>query len=303
MAVDYDLNKRLARLLPVLDEYAEWFGQGVRRVSYPESLEEEGLERPNIPQSFYDWSSEAQKNEGPLAAVVNLEAIHQNMVEQAEALMVYTQDETKRPSFSVFNDFVITFEEFVHNIRRLEKDFLIGERGVDSLTGLRSIDLLDRDFRRELDRTSRQGKPFSIALVRINPLSLLKQSGDVSGYDECMKLVADLIGRSIRSFDDAYRMDSDEVLLSFKQSNISGGVRALKRLISDVQKANRFYAIDGHTHALSLSSCVAEPMVGDKLENILQHMRKDIAVRGDDNKIVEYRELSPLQRYAQDAGS
>lgn len=296
MALEYDLNKRLARLLPVLDDYTEWFGQCMRRISHPESFKDS----PNIkrPSSFYIWSAQARQDSFQPRILEHLNGIHDDLIERGEGLLLRTASTGTSAEAKHLDDFVIRFEEFVHAIRRLEKDILMGDRGIDFLTGLRSVALLDRDFKRELDRTARQGKAFSLALVRIPALAVLREAGHDDRANQCLKDVSGLIKKSVRSFDDGYRMTSDEILLSLKQANLSGGVRALERIKRALEHKTITFRINGEDHLVSLSSCIAEPVKGDNLETLLKNLRRDLDdMNGEEGGVLEYIELSPLQRY------
>jgi len=48
----------------------------------------------------------------------------------------------------------------------------------------------------------------------------------------------------------------------------------------------------------SLSCCVAEPLPNDNLDNLLANMRNDLDTTDkNEDAVLEYYELSPLQRY------
>ncbi len=60
MALTYEVDNRLKAIAPVLDEHAEWFGNVMRRIIYPENYPNAGPLA--LPQSFKRWAGEAEKD-------------------------------------------------------------------------------------------------------------------------------------------------------------------------------------------------------------------------------------------------
>ena len=64
MTLEYDQNERFSALVPILDEYTEWFMQLVRRIMYPQSASGEQIFTK--PLSFIDWLEAEGPNLKPL---------------------------------------------------------------------------------------------------------------------------------------------------------------------------------------------------------------------------------------------
>lgn len=299
MTLKYETDKRLQGLIAVVDEYTEWFMQVVRRISYP--LKGKNGKQFSMLDSFILWADEARRGNMEPGLLQRLGNLHEDLRRQADKLI---NDATKTgvpPDYDQYEQLITFFEEFIQHIRRLEKDSLLEDSGMDALTGLRSSVALEKDFGRELDRLARQGKTFSIALIRIDNYQRIKEASSESIVQEYVKLLAELIKKSVRSYDDAYRLDTDEFVLSLKQSDMSGGVRALERLKKELENSHAMYVIDNRTVPLSLSSCIAMPEPGDNVRGLLANLKRDLDVSAKtEGTVLEYFEMSPLQRFVKE---
>ena len=302
MTLVYQENSQWEVLLPVLEDHTEWFHTLVQHFFYPE--DQGNLPLICKPTSFAQWVVHANRQEGVQPEIVEkLSAVHADLFKTVDVLMFSTKESGLKPSYKDFKKFVTVYEEFQSYIRRLEKDLLVEGSGYDSNTGLRSQKMLFVDITRELDRLERQGKSFCVALVKIDNFELIEknaQQGEVSGY---IKLISGLIKLCIRSFDDAYYLEKDEFILCLKQADVSGGISALERLRKELERQNVMLEPDstGQKRPLSVSCCIAEPLGGDDVNDLITNLRKDLKETGhkSSDSVLEYHELSPLQRYVQ----
>lgn len=292
MALEYDVRFRWMELLPVLDEHTAWFHDLLKIIFYQDKAE---LAKP---VSFARWLVHANGDDGiQLEVIEKLTRLHIEMLKMAENLRKHVETAGQKPFAADFQNFMTVYEEFILCIRRLEKDFIHEDTGYDSFTGLRSPKNLHSDFDREMQRMARQGRSFCIALARIDNFSSLKMHYSKNECDAYVKLVSELIKLSIRSFDDAYHMGGDEFVLCLKQANVTGGFSALERLRRELELQEIFLTIGGQDKRLSMSCCIAEPVDGDTIEDLLANLRQDLS--GTEKKsdlVLEYHELSPLQR-------
>lgn len=301
MPLNYDMKDRSESLLPVLDEHAEWFNGVMRCSLYPGHYPAGERYRP--PKSFAEWALHAERDEHIQPELLEkLSKLHQDLLDAASSLVESGEGNGKgKPDHAVFNAFVTIYEEFRNAIRRLEKDIIREDSGYDRFTGLRSKTLMVKDVEREMHRLARQGKKFSFALTRVDAFTDIQRCYKKSEQDACIRLVADLIKLSIRSFDDAYYLGDDEFVLCLKQTDISGGIAALERLRKELERQNIKLDIDGREVPLSLSCCIAEPVEGDDVHELLKNLRADL--RDTDKKadtVLQFFEMSPLQRYVQE---
>lgn len=300
MALDYEVKFRWTKLFPVLDEHTAWFHDFLNLVFYSDfNSAQEPLSRP---VSFLEWLETAKKDEGIQAEVVDqLIRLHSDLFSHADSLLKIVQQTKAKPDNKSFQEFMTIYEEFVLSLRRLESDFMLEDSGYDPFTGLRSPANLFSDIDREMQRLCRQGRSFCLAIARIDNFSAIEKSYSQSEKNAFIKLVSDLVKLSIRTFDDAYHVGKGEFVLSLKQADIKGGFSALERLRRELELQSITLEIENQKRLLSMSCCIAEPVYGDDIQDLLNNLRTGL--NNTDKKtdrVLEYFELSPLQRYIQE---
>ncbi len=304
MTIGYSNNKQLNALLLVLEDHTNWFHAFIACLFYPEELEL--LNSVKKPKSFAQWLVQATNDGGmPPEIIKKLSALHSDLFKISDALLQISNETNQKPTCRDFKKFTTVYEEFLLYIRRIEKDIVIDGIGYDAFTGLRSKKLVYIDINRELQRLERQGKSFCIAMIKIDNFDLIKENSQYSDEsDGYIKLIADLIKLSVRSFDDAYYMGGDEFILCLKQAEVTGGISALERLRKELEKQD-IRMSDNSKKLLSMSCCIAEPVEGDNAEELIKNLRLDLSVSQHEkiDAVLEYHELSPLQRYVQDSNS
>lgn len=296
MSLDYEINEHLIQLSSVLDEYTEWFMRSLRFISYP--LEDFSPTDLAMPKSFLGWAEEADQRGLVFEALEEIHKLHADFAAAFDETIKRVEEHKQPPDIESFDRLLGFFEKFIYQLRRLEADVLGGGKEYDGLTGLRSVVAMEKDLAVEMSRIARQGKPFSIALVRIDNLNRIRSEHGDDVAQDYIKIVCGLIKKSLRSFDDAYRLDGDEFILSLKQADMLGGVDALERLRVSLRDSETEYELDGKKFVLTISSCVAEPLAGDDIEDLLDNLRYNLdKVDDKEGAILEYTETSPLQRY------
>jgi diguanylate cyclase len=204
--------------------------------------------------------------------------------------------------------FAKKFETFFSELRALERDCILEDSGLDYVTGLKSKKFLTRDIERQMHRLSREGQSFCVALVAIDHYSESMESYGVSGEFKYSKTVAKLLKKSIRSFDVGYRTDGGEFVLLLKQTDIGGGIAALKRLREFLEQENLTLSTSDGDQPLRLSSCVTEPVPQENADELIENLRKDLERQknnetgeeeSDDQSgaVLKYHEVSALERY------
>ena len=296
----YDVDQRIDSITVVLDEYTGWFMLVLRCLSYPK--EADLRDKIGLPETYARWVQEAQQAGLAQAVVTKLNSLHSDLVQQATQLIEEALQAQTPPAYKDYHKLMTFYEEFINHIRRVEKDIMLEDNGIDPLTGLRSMKAFKKDYLAEMERLARQGKPFTVALMRIDGLESMKESYSTEQLHGYQRDIADVIKKGIRSFDDGYRMESDEYLLLFKQSDMQGGIKAMERLKRELERENLSYQIDDKTLPVSLSSCIAEPVIGDQFKDLLGNLRQDLDECDKDKGVVlEYFEMSPLERYLRHA--
>ncbi len=303
MTLSYEVDSKLKTLAPVLDEHADWYSRVMRRIFYPEYVREEF----DAPASFTVWVQQAAQD-GFIGKVTldRLVGLHAELHHTAEALMRDVLRSGTKADFKHYDELSNLYDDFIYQLRRLEHDAVMADSGLDTVTGLRSRKAMLVDLQREMERRTRRGKPFCLVLSRIDNYESVRQAVTEERDREIVMTVARLIKKCIRSFDDAYRSGDGEFIMSLKHSDISGGAAAINRLqrFMDDEKIV-VEQPGGRPFELTVSSCVAEPLPGDTLEEMLRNMRNDLHKfkENEGGTMVEYFEQSPLSRYVNEMDS
>ncbi|MCK6418457.1 MAG: GGDEF domain-containing protein, partial [Alphaproteobacteria bacterium] len=145
----------------------------------------------------------------------------------------------------------------------------------------------------------RQGKPFSLALIRINHFDRFMKFLPEREAKEALMRVVDLVKRNLRSYDDAYYLDDGTFAMSLKQTTQVGAAKALARMKNELEDMNSVYSLDGIRTSLTLSSCVAEPVPENDVQDLVRGLMEQIKRTGEGDVVVQYQEVSPLQRFLQ----
>ena len=299
MPLTYDQDSQLNALSPVLDEHAEWFTRVIRHVFYPEKKMENDLLA--IPDSFESWATVISQIEGIQNEELDrVRRVHSDMHESAKDLISNLSEIGEKPAIKKFDTLVTFYEEFVSNIRRMEREAAMTDSGLDPLTGLRTRHVMAKDLEREMERRARRGRPFCLALAKIDHYDEIKNLPQEL-HDKAMQDVSEIIRLTIRSFDDAYRLQDGEFIMCLKQTEMSGGAASLNRLRKLIEERSPSYMIGGQEKRISLSACVSEPQPGDNIETLIENMRGDMTrYGGEEETVLEYFEQSPLQRFVSD---
>ena len=122
------------------------------------------------------------------------------------------------------------YQELMRDLRRLERAFSTASSALDPLTGLRNRQGLMEELTREYVRFMRFGSPFCLAIMDID---FFKKINDTYGHDAgdvVLAAVANHASRTVRAYDDVYRMGGEEFLICLKETNIAGAMSVLERL-------------------------------------------------------------------------
>lgn len=294
MPLEYKSQIGLEAIMPVLDEYVVWYGRLVR--SYFEARPAD--EKP--PGVFMEWLEKA-KAEGNISPNMaeRVSRIHADMWASARE---FTNKFAARdvPPLKEYNELSRHYEEFIQMMRRMELDEAVENSGFDERTGLRSVKLLKDDVSREMERRARRGNPFSLALVKINGFKEEWRDDDETFYS-MVRQVSEQIKEVLRSFDDAYFLGGEYFLLCLKHADMVGSQAAIARLNMSIN-STEIAPPDAPKEQISVSTVVSEPTQGDNLENMLENMKKDLVGIDSKGTVVQYNDISPLQRYIHSMG-
>lgn len=258
-----------------IGDYSAWFAQVVRESFYRDTKMNQ--EKVLFPAPLFELLGIEEEDVSP--AIAQMQRIQDDLHKAAEAIL----EGARLPDVYDFDNFLQAYEGFMGRLQRLEIDSLLFDFGMDRTTGLRSSSVMIADLERELDRRARRGQPFSVVIACLDNWS-------AENYEERIKVASASIRDCMRSFDDAYVSGEGEFVVSLKHADASGGIRFVDRLQESLHKARTDF---------SMSFCVAEPLPGDNIPELVENVRGDLQqtiVRGG-GVTKQYEDLSPLQRF------
>ncbi|WP_448202769.1 diguanylate cyclase [Azospirillum sp. sgz302134] len=238
----------------VLDEHVCWIGQWHRAAFFRGG---EGGMRVSAPASFAAWCVAARKDDlVHQPAVRKLVTLHEQMHRHAKLVLLKAAD-GDAPTESEYEAVMGRFEEFILQIRRVERAFGAAASGLDPLTGLRTRRGMQEALESEMNRFRRAGQAFCIAICDIDKF---KGINDTYGHDigdRVLAATAAAISRGVRSFDEAFRMGGEEFLICLKEANIDEGFRVIDRLRMDLM-ASPVILPDGRSISVTASFGLVE---------------------------------------------
>ena len=101
----------------------------------------------------------------------------------------------------------------------------------DPLTGLANRRALDRDLRRELARSARYGRCFSLVLIDLDGLKAINDCHGHTAGDLVLQRLATALADSLRAGDGAYRIGGDEFALVLPETAADQVDGLLARLV------------------------------------------------------------------------
>ncbi|WP_448189220.1 diguanylate cyclase [Azospirillum sp. sgz301742] len=283
-----------AGLGAVLDEHLRWIGQWHRAAFFHQG---QGADRVSAPATFAAWCVAASKDDlAHQPAVEKLAKLHEQMHRHAK--LVLLKAATGEPPNETDYDSVIgRFDDFVAQLRRVERAFGAAASGLDPLTGLRSRRGMQEALEREMNRFRRTGQPFCLALCDIDKF---KGINDTYGHDigdRVLAATAAVISRGIRSFDEAFRMGGEEFLICLKETSLDEGFRVIDRLRIDLQ-GSPVPLPDGRTVAVTASFGLVEATLETPIDDIVVQSDRALyqAKNAGRNRVIRYGVDMPAAR-------
>lgn len=263
-------------VVEVLEDCQHWFSQVLNSLFYGEG----NLYKMDLPEIYYKWTATfSSARNFQKALIEQIQASEQTLKMSLTAAV-----QNRPPSQSDFQEFLKAYEDFMGRLNGMENDSLLAGHGIDTLTGFKSHVVMMEDIKRELDRRSRRGNPYSVAIIRLDSIT------DVAVAEQRLKTLSTALRACIRTFDDVYRLNETDLLVSLKHSELMGAMRFIERLKQEMKQANADF---------TFTSCVAEPDPSDNIESLFKHLIKDleqVAALGP-GQSVKYEDVSPLQRF------
>lgn len=299
MTLQYILDSRLQDYANLLGDYQGWYRSVLEILCYPETLSDDRFRMPVLPVAYMDWLQVLEGHDYVTNDEFNrMIGLQGQMLKMAEVLVSQVSSSRQKVSADQYKGFSVLYNEFAKLIQSVDRRVRIEAVGVDTLTGLRTQKAMIADIERELEKLERQGIPFTVAMVKIDFYRQLKQNEGEEGARHYQQAVAQTLLEALRSYDDGYRLHNGEFLLCMKQSDLHGGVAALQRLYTLLAEKGISIEVDGKIRALTLSSCIAEPIPEDNVDRLLEYLREDLKnAKEGTGSLLAYAEITPIERY------
>lgn len=289
MSEDHEIHQRLKILAPVFEDTLTWY----TRVLTQGFCDEETA--PKKLQSFLYWLQDAEHDDFFLPS--ELEKL-QNQYELMMDGAVGFLSAEKNDKNTTFQSFTKDYLQFISLLRTIEMSCIISDSGLDSLTGLRSKEAIEKDYEMEMNRVVRDGREFVIAFVAIDHFEQIQAENDPETCKAYIVTMAENIKKIVRGFDDACFLGGGEFVILLKQTDILGSLSASDRLRKLIEENRMMVQRGGKMQALTFSSTTSAPLPGDILQDLLSRMRVYLAdYKDEENITLEYRESSPIERF------
>lgn len=255
----------------------------------------------HAPSALLMWCKrEAERNAIDTKVADHLAKVHEDLCTGARVMLDYCAAGTA-PTLALYDAFENGFESFVTQIRRLQADVSDSVVAVDPVTGLRTVAGMRNDIKREQDRFDRKGTSFSIASVEIDGLGEIQHQYDRRSQDVVYANVAQLIARTVRSFDDAYYLGKGEYLIALKHVEFMDACKVMDRLREEIEKTPVLMP-NGEKLRVTSSFGIAEAMQREPADLSIENAKSARRMAKDEggNRVKEFKERSALENYARD---
>ncbi len=284
MVLEYqniDLFKSLAK---VRDEYTEWFNDLAVFLSYFDEMQNK--KNAPLPDSFLQWCTKFIANNGDRNLINPIQEVFETV---AEKYTIISEDINNgiKPDYGSFNQFKNNYNGFMASINRFYGQTLDTNED-DKKYGARLKSAIDiaPDMEREMERLARSSNPFALAMLRIDGFD------GMLDLPSAINIATNNILRSIRPFDDAYFIEKGYFFISFKHADMVGADAAIARLQQSLMLDEE------NNDNITISCCMAEPVTGDEILELMDTMRSDLRKHKHDKEaVLKFLDISPLQRF------
>lgn len=297
MAVSYAQVLSTDMIMSEVDALIDWHSAVLRQCFFP------GVEGKPVdyqaPSALLMWCKRgAEQGTVDRAVAERLARMHDEVCKAAkEALDHCAKDILTTELYDALERQV---EAFIIHIRRLQQDLSGEAAAVDIVTGLRTASGMRNDVRREQDRYDRKGTPFCITGIEIDKMTELQSTLDRGQEDALYAHVAQIIARTVRSFDDAYFLGRGEFMLMLKHIDFLDACVVVDRLRKEISDTP--VSLTGMADKLRITASfgIAEAAQREPFAELLDHAREalqDAKAAGGD-KVIEHHQTSGLAQYS-----
>lgn len=299
MPVQYTQAVTADALLAEIEALLDWKGQLLRAAMFPGSSSKTVESAP--PTAFIEWCErEAARGGIEKKSIEKLLLLHQDLGTVGRAISDAAAGGTAL-GLENYDAVEHRIEAYVTELRRLEQDLMTVSTAVDPVTGLRTVSGMRTDLKKEQDRLDRKGTSFSIGNIEIDNIKDLLEQHDRRTQESIFGVIGQVIGQTIRSFDDAYYLGKGEYLVCLKHVEFMDACAVVDRLRAQIAD-HRIVLPQGGDTTVTVSIGIAEALPKEDIDTVLTNAKTALgrAKGGGGNRTQEFLEMSVLQQYARD---
>ncbi len=194
--------------------------------------------------------------------------------------------------------------EMILRLHRLEHDHTQEDSGLDPVTGFRTQNILFEDLERELSSCARRNDFLCVALGRIDRYPELKEKLSAEDMQKVIVDIASIFKKTLRLYDDAYRLQDGKFFIVFKHTDKMGAISAIDRFVEFLEKEIYKDFLEDPFIAtldkgLSVSFVITEIEVQEDTKLLLNNLHKDLDDHMHEKSLaLEYLEISEVEKYA-----
>jgi len=285
-------------LLRDIKAHQNWFEEVLRRGFFPAETE---TEAPAVPMTFVNWCNvNTDKDAVDEDAVKQMCQIHDALAETG-ADCLRAAGGLSQENYTALTQ---CMNAYMKQLQRFSENLAGSNFSIDTVTGLRSAAGMKNEIARELDRRDRKSDVFCVCALSIDGHEALAEEYGERRIKEVYAHIAEILLDSLRSYDDGYFLGEGEYLLCLKHAELLDACTVMDRICARIAKTPASTGGTNETIAVTVSCGVAEPVPGEKIDDIFanaERAMKEARAEGG-NQVLDWKEKSALQQYAEDAG-
>lgn len=266
------LSKR--EIVAEIEAVMEWHARLLRGFFYPEA----GAPPPEPPAC-------------PAALSEQLQLAYQQLHDHAKRL-------STPPAQTQYDAVAASLKAYILALCRLQQEMPAAGAEKDPVTGLFLSEKIYADLKVEQERFERKGALFSVAVMAVDHVPELQARYDSGTQDLVYAHLAQIVSKTLRSFDDAYYAGKGEYFMTLKQVDFLDACAAVDRLQHEIV-TTPFVLPEGKKVNVTVSFGIAEAIKQESSDLVLVHAQEALqaAQAAGGNCINEYREKSKLVRF------
>lgn len=289
---EQDMNLAMA----VLQDIGPWYSSILKRLFFPSAEDNDQI--VSLP-SFHAWYHSASSRQ--LLAQDRLDTVqtaYQLICKTIEREASNIANADKDQLVAAYERIDEIYQQFYTDMTESARQIMMERSGFDILTGLGTEARLLSDLAKEQERLDRGGKPFTLALARLDQFEIIEKELGEDRLNDSLQIIAGLIKKSLRAFDDAYHLPQGQFVFVIKQVDVSGGLSALERLRDLMTERNETVKLGGRKEPLTLSCSVAEPVPEEDPIALLDELKEDLSAANNiSGAVLEFMETTALEKY------